>query len=522
LKLLPPIHTEQAPPFFPFIRITAMSAYTQLHDHFSRISRFNHLQAMAGWDEAAMMPPGGGESRSRAMAELNVLVHQLQTDPRLAELLEKASDEPGLGEWEKANLLLMDRTVRRLSAIPDDMVEAGSRARMRCVQAWRVSRARNDWQEMLPLMQDNLEFARKEAILVGERSNLPAYDALVDRYEPGMTSARITELFRGLKGFLPDIIAEIQELQGGQDLPGLGDDFPVEKQRILGHEMMRTLGFDFNHGRLDVSHHPFCGGVPEDVRITTRYTQTGFLESLMAVLHETGHAMYEQGLPKAWQDQPVGNALGMAMHESQSLLMEMQACRTREFTSYLTPIARRIFNQESNPAWSVEALLACNTRVTRGLIRVDADEVTYPMHVILRFELEQALINGEMEMVHIPEAWDTKMKEYLGVATGNNFRDGCLQDVHWMEGLFGYFPTYSLGAMIAAQLFAAANADQPEILSSISEGNFKPLLAWLRANVHSKGSLVDSDTLLIQATGTRLDPEFFRRHLLNRYRDQAG
>jgi carboxypeptidase Taq len=494
-----------------------MSAYTELHDHFARISRFNHLQAMVGWDEAAMMPAGGGESRSRAMAELNVLVHQLHTDPRLADLIEQASTETGLDEWQSANLALMDRTVRRLSALPDDMIEAASHARMRCVQAWRVLRASNDWAGMLPLMQDNLEFARKEAVLVGEKSNLPAYDALVDRYESGMTSARIAELFSGLKGFLPDIIDEVLERQSRQDLTDLGNDFPIEKQRLLGHEMMRTLGFDFHHGRLDVSHHPFCGGVPEDVRITTRYTQTGFLESLMAVLHETGHAMYEQGLPKDWRDQPVGHALGMAMHESQSLLMEMQACRTLEFTSYMTPIARQIFNQEGNPAWSIETMLAHNTRVVRGLIRVDADEVTYPMHVIMRFELEQALINGEMEMVHVPEAWDAKMKEYLGVSTGDNFKDGCLQDVHWMEGLFGYFPTYSLGAMIAAQLFAAANSDQPAILPAIGQGNFKPLLAWLRANVHSKGSLVDSDTLLIDATGSRLDPEFFRHHLLTRY-----
>ncbi len=499
-----------------------MSAYTELHDHFARISRFNHLQAMIGWDEAAMMPIGGGESRSRAMAELNVLVHQLRTEPRLAELIERAVDEPGLDEWEMANLKLMDKVVRRSSALPSDMIEAGSRARMRCVQAWRTLRSRNDWQGMLPLLQENLEFARKEAALVGETSNLPAYDALVDQYEPGMTSARITEVFRGLKDFLPGIIEEVQESQSSLDMPGLGSDFPIEKQRQLGHEMMKTLGFDFNHGRLDVSHHPFCGGVPEDVRITTRYTQSGFLDSLMAVLHETGHAMYEQGLPKAWQDQPVGHALGMAMHESQSLLMEMQACRTREFTSYMTPIARRIFNQEDNPAWSADTILAHNTRVERGLIRVDADEVTYPMHVIMRFELEQALINGEMEMTHVPEAWDARMREYLGVATGDNFRDGCLQDVHWMEGLFGYFPTYSLGAMIAAQLFAAANSDQPEILQEISEGNFRPLLGWLRANVHSKGSLVDLDTLLIQATGDRLDPEFFRRHLRSRYLGQTG
>jgi len=494
-----------------------MSAYAELRDHFERISRFNHLQAIVGWDEASMMPAGGGESRALATAELNVLVHQMETDRRLVDLIDSIDGDSDLDNWEQANVSLMRRRVKRLSALPEDFVAAATRARLLCVQAWRKLRVENDWQSMLPLLQENLEFTRREAVLIGEQIDVLPYDALIDGYEPGMTSERIRQVFDELKGFLPAFTDEVIDRQQGQKLPDLNSEYPVDMQRLLGLEMMKTLGFDFNHGRLDVSHHPFCGGVPDDVRITTRYSEDDFLKSLMGVLHETGHAMYEQGLPKQYRGQPVGEALGMAMHESQSLLMEMQACRSREFTHYLTPVAQKIFGQHENPAWTMDTLLGYNTRVTRGLIRVDADEVTYPMHIILRFELEQALITGAMEMSHVPDAWDAKMEEYLGISTAGNYQDGCLQDVHWMEGLFGYFPTYSLGAMIAAQLFEAATSDQPEILPAISDGNFKPLLTWLRTNVHSKGSSQDIDTLLKNATGNPLDPAFFRRHLGRRY-----
>jgi carboxypeptidase Taq len=494
-----------------------MSAYKKIHDHFARIGQLAHVQAMLGWDEAVMMPPGGGASRGQAQARLNVLVHELETDPKLDDLLNEALDEPGLDEWQRANLLKIQRQFKRDRALAPDLVEAASKARSRCVQAWRVSRDQNDWQGMLPLLQQNLDFSRQEAQVMAESINLSPYDALIDQYEPGMTSQRISEVFSELKKTLPEFIDQVIEQNNHSEPDSLGNHFPIEKQRALGLEMMQTLGFDFRHGRLDVSHHPFCGGVPDDVRITTRYTEDSFIESLMAVLHETGHAMYEQGLPKAWREQPVGEALGMAMHESQSLLIEMQACRTREFVSYVTPIAARIFGEQDNPAWNVDNLYGHYTRVQKGLIRVDADEVTYPMHIILRFELEKALISGDLEMADVPEHWDMQMKEYLGMSTAGNYKDGCLQDVHWMEGLFGYFPTYSLGAMTAAQLFAAAKDQVDGLLKCIGQGDFVPLLDWLRVNVHGRGSLLESDELLLQATGSKLDSRYFMQHLQSRY-----
>ena len=279
--------------------------------------------------------------------------------------------------------------------------------------------------------------------------------------------------------------------------------------------MMEAVGFDFGHGRLDVSFHPFCGGVPEDVRITTRYDEADFLSGLMAVLHETGHAMYERGLPAKWRLQPVGEAGGMALHESQSLLIEMQAARSPAFIAFMAPLAREAFEAEG-PAWEVDNLIRHYHRVERGLIRVDADEVTYPLHVILRFRLERALIAGDLALDELPGAWNDGMESLLGVMPPDDSQ-GCLQDIHWYDGAWGYFPTYTLGALAAAQFFDAARRDLPEIPEALARGDFAPLMTWLREKVHGAAARLSSDALLEEATGRPLDPEVFKAHLRARY-----
>jgi carboxypeptidase Taq len=345
---------------------------------------------------------------------------------------------------------------------------------------------------------------------------VPAYDALLDEYEPGGTTARIDTLFDELGGFLPELIDEALAHQARQ--PAIlepAGPFPVAQQRALGLELMKVLGFDFNHGRLDVSHHPFCGGTADDVRITTRYTEADFTSSLMGVLHETGHALYERGRPADWRAQPVGAARGMSVHESQSLLMEMQACRSREFLEFVAPKLRATFTGEG-PAWQVDNLHRLYTKVERGLIRVDADEVTYPAHVVLRYRLERAILRGDLQVNDLPGAWRESMVELVGTAPPDD-KDGCMQDIHWVEGIFAYFPTYTLGAMTAAQLFAAAVEQVPAIRPGIRAGDFTPLLGWLRTHVHSQGSRYSSDELLTRATGKPLDVSVFRAHLEARY-----
>jgi carboxypeptidase Taq len=291
--------------------------------------------------------------------------------------------------------------------------------------------------------------------------------------------------------------------------------FPVETQRRLAMQLMERIGFDFAHGRLDISAHPFCGGTPDDVRITTRYNENDFARALMGVLHETGHALYQRGLPAEWRLQPVGRARGMAVHESQSLLLEMQVCRSRAFLTYAAPIIREAFDGDG-PEWEPDALYRRQIRVRRGFIRVDADEVTYPAHVILRYRLERAMLDGDLDPVDLPHAWAAAMRQMLGVAPDND-REGCLQDIHWYDGNWGYFPTYTLGALIAAQLFEAARRDIPVLTRAIAEGEFALLLGWLRERVHSKGSRLSTAELVETATGRPLGTASFERHLRDRY-----
>ncbi len=469
-----------------------------------------------------MMPVGGGEARGEAMATLSVLIHELQTDDRMEEWLSLAREEE-LDEEQAASVREIAREHREATCLTSELVADLRRATSRSEQAWRLLRADNNWAEMKPLLVKVVDLSRQEAAMRAQATGLSLYDAMLDVYEPDMTSEKLDVLFANLKSFLPDFIAEVLEHQKKTPVASVGDAFPIEEQKELGMMIMKTLGFDFEHGRLDISHHPFCGGVPDDVRITTRYFEDTFVQSLMGVIHETGHAMYEQGLPKAWRDSPVGHALSAGTHESQSLLMEMQACRSQEFLQFMTPIAQKVFlgNESNDPAWSVDNLHRLYTRVERGYIRVDADEATYPLHVILRYEIEKDLIEGRAEVKDLPDMWHAKMQEYLCISTIDNYTDGCMQDVHWPAGLFGYFPTYTLGAMTAAQLFSSAREQVPDIPGGIARGDFRPLLGWLRENIHSKGKFLGFDELLINATGETLNADYFISHLKRRYLGQG-
>ncbi|HWO85748.1 MAG TPA: carboxypeptidase M32, partial [Stellaceae bacterium] len=356
---------------------------------------------------------------------------------------------------------------------------------------------------------------RQIAALKAERLGTSPYEALLDQYEPSASVAEIDRLFNEIADFLPDLIEAALSRQVALPSAPPSGPFPTATQRRLAMRLMERIGFDFAHGRLDISAHPFCGDTPDDVRITTRYNEDDFAGALMGVLHETGHALYQRGLPVEWRLQPVGRARGMAMHESQSLLLEMQVCRSRAFLTYAAPIIREAFGGDG-PEWEVDALYRRQIRVRRGFIRVDADEVTYPAHVILRYRLERAMLAGELHPADLPGAWADAMREMLGVAPDTD-REGCLQDIHWYDGNWGYFPTYTLGALIAAQLFEAARGKVPGLMQAITEGEFAPLLGWARERVHSKGSLLSTAELVETATGRPLGTASFERHLRDRY-----
>lgn len=488
--------------------------YQHLTRTFQRLSRFSHLSAIAGWDMFAMMPPGGSNARSEALAELGVLQHQILTDKQVGVWLRNAEQE-NLNDLEQANLREMARHYQQAALLPESLVEAKSLAGSRCEHAWRTQRPNNDWQGFAENLKEVVKLSREEARIRAQAKGCSPYDALLDIFEPDMTSARLDVLFGDLKSWLPELLTKAVEKQASKTLIAPQGPFPVEHQRQLGLEAMKRLGFDFNAGRLDVSAHPFCGGVPEDVRITTRYNEHDLLSALFGVIHETGHARYEQNLPRNWLGQPVSHARSTAIHESQSLFFEMQLARSDAFLQHLLPAVVAQFGPQ--PAFEASNFVAWNQRVKPGFIRIDADEVSYPAHVILRYEIERALIDGEIEVDDIPALWDEKMRHWLGLSTEGNYRDGCMQDIHWTDGGFGYFPSYTLGAMYAAQLMHAARNAMPDLESRIASGDFSTLFEWLRQNIWQHGSRFGTSQLIQQATGEDLNSRYFREHLTARY-----
>lgn len=507
------------------------SPYAALENRFARIARIDDALGILHWDYETTMPEGAAPTRAETLATLDVLRHDLLVDPQVADWLDAAEArgdggtdgeaDGGLDGWRRANLREMRRAWRHAVAVPGDLVEASRRAEATCEMVWRRARAEDDFAGLLPSLTEVLNLQRQVAEAKATAFGCDCYDALLDAYEPGGRAARIDALFADLAEFLPGFTEQVLEAQARAPDPvrPIGH-FPIDRQRGLGRQLMQAIGFDFDHGRLDVSAHPFCGGGLSDVRITTRYDEGDFTRSLMGVLHETGHALYEQGRPAGWLAQPVGQARGMAAHESQSLLVEMQTARSRPFLEYLAPLVRDTFGGDG-PAWTADNLYRLYTRVERSLIRVDADEVTYPAHIILRFRLERAMIDGDLKLADLPGAWAEGMRALVGVVPPNDAL-GCLQDIHWPGGGWGYFPTYTLGALAAAQLFEAARQDGSEIEAGIGHGDFGPLVDWLRSHVHGHGSRPENgDALLEQATGRPLDTGAFKRHLNRRYVERA-
>lgn len=496
-----------------------MSHYHSLEKHFTEIDAINGASAILHWDSEVMMPSGGAAIRGEQLATLATLSHQRMCDARLADWMAQAEQE-SLNSWQRANLREMKREIAHATALPDDLVHALSKATSHSEHVWREARPNNDWTAFAEAFKPVLTLVREAAAAKSLALGLSPYDALLDSYDPGIRMGQIDGYFAELELFLPDFITQAIEYQHSQStLTPITDRIPVANQSKLGQQFMRALGFDFNHGRIDTSAHPFCGGVAGDVRLTTHYSENAFTESLYGVLHETGHALYEMYLPKDWLHQPVGKARGMSMHESQSLLVEMQLCRGEDFLRYALPIITQTFGV-SGEAWAHENVYRSLTQVQRSLIRVNADEATYPLHIMLRYKLEKALLSGDLLVDDLPAAWNELMQSYLGI-TPDCIGNGCMQDVHWPGGAIGYFPTYTIGAMIAAQLFDKIMQDNPNHADLVAAGDFSHIFGWLHTHIHAQGSLHSTQELLQQATGQALNVEIYKSHLRKRYLNEA-
>lgn len=498
----------------------AASPYQQLEQEFRRLHAFRGALSLLRWDAAVMMPRGSSEVRGEQVAALETEYHALLTAPKVTRLLDRAqANAQGLEDWQLANLREMRRQRDHAIATPPTLVSRLARATSRAEAKWIEAKQAGDFALFAPYLEEVVHLVRDKAALLGQALNLQPYDALVDEFSPGITTQDIDTLFKALARKLPNLVNEVIEHQARNPPLPIVAKVSVSKQRQLVVEVMKAIGFPFDRGRLDESEHPFTEGVPGDIRVTTRFDVNDPFNALLGALHESGHAMYDLGLPHDWRDQPVGRDRGMALEESQSLLLEMIIGRSRAFVRYLKPLLDKYYGV-SGPEWGVENLYRHLNRVRRGLIRVDADELTYPLHITLRYELEKRILGGDLPIRGIPEAWNSFMENRLGIRPSGD-AEGCLQDIHWAVGSFGYFPSYVLGAIIAGQLYDSLRAERATIEEEIAAGQFGGLFEWLRQNVHGQGAKISIHELMKHATGKPLTAAASLRYLEAKYLEEA-
>jgi carboxypeptidase Taq len=492
------------------------SPYEQLEQEFRRLHAFRGALSLLRWDAAVMMPRGSADVRGEQLAALETEHHALLTTPKVARLLERAeAGSSQLEDWPLANLREMRRQRDHAIATPPSLIARLAKATARAEVFWVEARKANDFKIFAPHLEEVVHLVRDKAALLGQARGLAPYDALVDGFTPGISTADIDTIFKALSRKLPGLISQAIDVQADRAPLPLVGKFSVARQRSLAMDVLKTLGFPFDRGRLDESEHPFTEGVPGDIRVTTRFDAADPFSGLLGAVHETGHAMYDLGLPLKWRDQPVGRDRGLALEESQSLLFEMNLCRSRSFVRYLKPLLEK-YLQVTGPEWSEENLYRHLIRVKRSLIRMDADELTYPVHIMLRYELEKKILDGALPVADLPEAWNANLEQRLGIRPANDV-EGCLQDIHWAVGHFGYFPSYALGAVIAGQLNEALRAERPSLDEEIAAGQFGGVMDWLRDNVHGVGARLPVQELMKQATGKPLTAAAYLRYLETKY-----
>jgi carboxypeptidase Taq len=493
----------------------AQTPYQQLEQEFRRLSAFRGAASVLRWDVAVVMPQGSADVRGDQLAALESECHAILISPRLSRLLERAeANSQGLDEWQLANLREMRRERERALATPAMLVSRLARAAAQAGVRWLEARNAEDFALLAPHLEEVIAMVRDRSAHVGAALGVSAYDALVDEYSPGLSTDTIEEIFRTLTGRLPALIR--RTLAAQPEVPAMPDlRLPLGRQRQLATDMLKSLGFAFERGRLDAGQHSFTGGIPGDTRVTVRFDAGEPLHGLLAVLHEAGHALYDQGLPEAWRGQPVGRDRGMAVQESQALLLEMIVGRSQAFAQWLAP---RIESAGGAAEGSVvsQSLYRRLTHVARSAIRVDADELTYNVHVMLRYDLEQRLLGGELRVVDLPDAWDAELEGRLGIRPAS-INEGCLQDVHWPAGAFGYFPSYTIGAMLAGQLHETLRGELSGFDEDLAAGRFDELIAWLRTRVHEQGSLLPLTELIAQATTRPLSAMPWLRYVESKY-----
>ena len=491
-----------------------MSDYDNFIGRVKELSLIGSLSGIMGWDQETMMPPKGGKLRSEMMAFLSSQAHSRITDPEMGNLLTSLESQ-NLTEEQAANIREVKQSYDKATKLPGDLVEEKARHKSNSLRVWQEARSEDDFGKFLPYLEKSVELTCKTAEYYGYEDNI--YDALLDIYESGMTVKQLDPLFSGLRDAIVPLVKAVGESPNQPDTSFLDiGQFPEDKQREFSLKVAEGIGFDFEAGRMDTSTHPFCSGAgPNDVRFTTRYDEEFPFGCLYGVMHETGHGTYEQGLLEEHEGTPMGQAVSLGVHESQSRMWENMVGRSKEFWQYYIEDFKECFPHLPSDL-DVDTLHRAVNTVKPSLIRVESDEATYNLHIMVRYEIEKQLVNGNINVSDLPDFWNSKMEEYLGVTPPNNTK-GVLQDIHWSMGAIGYFPTYTLGNLYAAQLYAAAIADDPTIPSKIAKGEFSVLLDWMRSHIHVHGSKLKPADLITKATGKEPSSDDFIKYLTSKY-----
>ena len=506
---------------------TTAPAYDQLRARLREVAHLTAVAHLAGWDQETYMPAGGAAGRANQSAALAAVIHQRSTDATLGELIAacEADDNVQGSPRDAANIREVRRDYDRATKLPESLVSELARTGSQAQEAWKVARGANDFKAFAPWLEKMLDLSRQKAECYGTPEGGERYDALLDEYEPAARASEIDAIFTPLGERLSALIADLRENGTEPDDTPLNTRIPEEMQHALGLRVLEVIGFDLKQGRLDVTTHPFCQGVgPGDTRLTTRYRDERFTDALYGTMHEGGHGLYEQGLPRHNEGDPFGepiaDAISLGIHESQSRMWENSVGRSNAFWTWALPVVNETCGNALGD-YTVEQMNAAVNTAKPSFIRVEADEATYNLHVMLRFGLERAMIKGDLAVQDLPGAWNERFKQLLGMDVPDD-RRGCLQDVHWSFGLIGYFPTYTLGNLYAAQFWETINEAIPTLDDQIAAGEMGELLAWLRTNIHAPGRQYHAGELCERITGKPLGAAPLLRHLESRIRPVYG
>jgi len=488
------------------------AVYDEFLEQVKRMSNVGYAAGVLGWDQEVMMPEAGTPARSRQSAALSAVRHDLLTSDEMSEYLDELKDVE-LADEQTAVVREIRRQHDRATRVPTDLVQEISQKTSEAHPTWKEAKSEDDFETFAPALEELVELKREYAEHIAPDQD--PYETLFEEYEPYLGLDTAERVLERLKEELPPLIDDIRESDADLALDSFEGTYDTDDQMTFVRAVLDELGYDWDRGRLDEAPHPFSSGTQYDARVTTRFDEDDPLGALYSTVHEFGHATYTQGLPDEHYGTPLGESRDLTVHESQSRLWENHVGRSKAFWQYFLPELKDHFDGLENVTVQ-EAYEAANQVYEDNLIRVEADELTYHMHIVVRFEIERDLIAGDLDVADVPEAWNDKYEQYLGIRTDTD-ADGCLQDIHWSHGSFGYFSTYSLGSVLAAQLYAAAEEDLGSLDADVREGEFENLMSWLNENVHAHGKRYETDDLVREATGESYSADYFLDYVTEKY-----